>query len=43
MGVGEADLNEMFLATGFGDGRVVELLDDLVTDVASLEAICGQR
>jgi hypothetical protein len=43
MSVGEADLDKVFLATRLGDGCVVELLDDLVTDVASLEAMNGQR
>jgi hypothetical protein len=40
--VGKADLNEMFIATRLGDGGIVELLDDFVTDVSRLEAIHGQ-
>jgi hypothetical protein len=43
MCIGEADLNEMLLAAGFGHGSVIEFLDDLVTNVARLEAIDGQR
>lgn len=36
--VGETDLNEVLLAVGLGHWGIVELLDDLVTDLASLEA-----
>jgi hypothetical protein len=42
MGVGKADLDEMLFAAGLGHGGIVELLDDLVADVAGFEADDGQ-
>lgn len=38
LGVGKADLDQMLLAIDFGDGGVVECLDDFVADVAGLES-----
>lgn len=43
MCIGEADLNEMLLAVGLGNGSVVELLDHLIADIASLETVDGQQ
>jgi hypothetical protein len=37
--IGEANLDEVFLTTGLGNGLVVVVTDDLVADVASLEAV----
>lgn len=39
MRIGEANLDEVFLAAGLGDRRVVEFLDDFVADVAGLKTV----
>jgi hypothetical protein len=38
MGVGEANLDEVLVAAWLGDSLVVVVADDLVANVASLEA-----
>lgn len=39
MRVGVSDLNDVLFSTVFGNRSVVELLDDIFTDIARLEAV----
>jgi hypothetical protein len=42
VGIGVADLDEMFVTSRLGNGRVVEGLDNLLAYITRLKAGCSQ-